>query len=84
MSRAELFRRLSRRLYPEPERRSGIVHTHLFGPDAWSSAARRCITRCIDSWMRREPKFVSTAHNVDRDDSSLRRAAAEPRGAWIA
>ncbi|HWR00027.1 MAG TPA: glycosyltransferase family 4 protein [Candidatus Methylomirabilis sp.] len=77
MNRLDLFRRLTRRLYADPERRADIVHTHLFGPDVWTMAARTIHNafHFAHGGCGVEPKFVSTAHNVDRDDSSLERAA---------
>lgn len=73
-SRMTVARALHAALFGRPEQRPAIVHTHLFGGDAWTAAA------C--SWERmfgggRDlpcPSLVSTAHNVDREDSTIRRA----------
>ncbi|MCL4732960.1 glycosyltransferase [Patescibacteria group bacterium] len=77
--RAALLRRLLRVIYADPPRRPAIVHTHLFGGDVWSIAAKS-IHRVgwgaiFDASSRMKPFFISTAHNIDRDDTSARRAA---------
>lgn len=79
VSRVHLVSLLRRILHEEGERAPAIVHTHLFGADFWTSLARfqaplnrfTAKPRSAVSY----PRFVSTSHNVDRDDSSLRRAA---------
>lgn len=69
-ARAALLHRLAKRLYAEPERMPSIVHTHLFGADFWTSLARYTHMGRV-----RPSAYVSTAHNVDQDDSSVRRLA---------
>lgn len=70
VSRPALVHRLRQKLYAEPERMPTIVHTHLFGSDLWTSMAR------FTHWSSMRPHaYVSTAHNVDHDDSTLRRLA---------
>jgi glycosyltransferase involved in cell wall biosynthesis len=101
-SRIGLARDLEQMLFPEPERRSAIIHSHLFGGDFWSAiawllhsiahpfekpgtgdqAARRPggqrrplpVAR-LAAWPPGRPIRMSTAHNVDKDDSFLRRIA---------
>jgi len=70
VSRPALVHRLHQKLYAEPERMPAIVHTHLFGSDFWTSIARAA------HWSSVRPKaYVSTAHNIDHDDSTMRRLA---------
>jgi glycosyltransferase involved in cell wall biosynthesis len=71
-SRIELVRRLERRLFGEPDRRPDLIHTHLFGADAWVQTAS-ALSRVLRTGAARIP-VVSTAHNVDRDDGAVRRA----------
>lgn len=76
--RASLLRRLLRVIYADPPRRPAIVHTHLFGGDVWSIAAKslhRVGWGAMFDASRMKPFFISTAHNIDRDDTSARRAA---------
>ncbi|OGL74268.1 hypothetical protein A3E39_01455 [Candidatus Uhrbacteria bacterium RIFCSPHIGHO2_12_FULL_60_25] len=77
MRRFDLYRRLSRRIYAEPERRPAIVHSHLYGPDVWTAVARsfHSAGHVISGRCASEPAFLSTLHNVDRDDTSFQRAA---------
>lgn len=68
MSRFALVRTLRSTLFGDLERVPDIVHTHLFGSDFWTAIAGLLSNTPA-------PSFVTTAHNVDRDDSSLRRFA---------
>ncbi len=81
-SRIELISRLRGMMREESPRRPAIVHTHLFGGDFYGAIA----TQSIWAWGMghpirrptpdaRRPHLISTAHNIDRDDSSLRRIA---------
>lgn len=70
VSRPALMHRLAQRLYAEPERMPSIVHTHLFGADFWTMLARYTHPGKV-----RPSAYVSTAHNIDQDDSTLRRLA---------
>lgn len=72
-SRVELFQRLQEKLFAHPEHASAIVHTHLFGADVWGSAVRTL--QRLQTHDMPMPKFVSTAHNVDHEDSTVRRLA---------
>jgi glycosyltransferase involved in cell wall biosynthesis len=76
-SRLDLVLGLGKKIFAEPSRRPAIVHTHLFGADFWSMVARDLYAARFFLRERRVPRarFVSTAHNVDRDDSSVRRLA---------
>jgi glycosyltransferase involved in cell wall biosynthesis len=76
-SRPDLVLRLGKMFFAEPGRRPHIVHTHLFGADFWSVLARDLFSARFFLRERRVPRtrFISTAHNVDRDDSSVRRFA---------
>ncbi|MBD3251260.1 glycosyltransferase [Candidatus Uhrbacteria bacterium] len=76
-SRLELFRQLRTRIFAEPGRAPQIVHTHLFGADFWSVLAKRWqrIGSQFTAWDVDMPKFMSTAHNIDHDDSFVRRRA---------
>ncbi len=67
-SRMKIIRALRKLFQEEGERAPAVVHTHLFGGDFWSAIAHLGIPALA-------PVMVSTAHNVDRDDSSVRRAA---------
>jgi glycosyltransferase involved in cell wall biosynthesis len=101
-SRVQLVRELEKKLFPEPERRPAIIHSHLFGADFWSVKASKLhsVTHLFEgtgglvdgrrggqgekyrSAFARQPASpparpirISTAHNVDKDDSLLRRLA---------
>ncbi len=76
-SRLELLSRLKKTIYAEPGRRPDIVHAHLFGADFWSILAREFheVHRMLHEKGVPPPAFVSTAHNIDHEDSSLRRFA---------
>lgn len=72
-SRVTLVQELRTKLFADLERTPSIIHTHLFGSDFWTSVTwglERLRGRAI-----KIPQFVSTAHNVDREDSTLRRLA---------
>jgi glycosyltransferase involved in cell wall biosynthesis len=69
VSRLALVRSLQATLFEDPERIPDVIHTHLLGSDFWTAVVRQC------SSVPRPPRCVSTAHNVDRDDSSFRRFA---------
>lgn len=76
-SRFDLLRQLMVKIYADPGRRPDIVHTHLFGADAWCTLART-LHRASDFLYERgvaQPVFISTAHNIDHEDTSLRRFA---------
>ena len=66
-SRIGMVHALRQMLRDEEDRRPALIHTHLFGGDFWGECAR--------IGMSGMPPRISTAHNVDRDDSTLRRAA---------
>jgi glycosyltransferase involved in cell wall biosynthesis len=70
-SRVALVQRLAHHLWPDAAHTPAIVHTHLFGGDFWVQAALMAM-RLPRGASR--PRCISTAHNMDRDDSSLRRA----------
>lgn len=77
-SRIKLVRMLLKRIYEDVPRRPAIVHTHLFGGDLWTMAARTLHTAgwgMLHDRSTDRPVFVSTAHNIDRDDTALRRSA---------
>jgi glycosyltransferase involved in cell wall biosynthesis len=76
-SRIELLRQLKKTIFAEPGRRPAIVHTHLFGADFWSILARELHEGSRILYERRVPPpvFISTAHNIDHEDTSLRRFA---------
>lgn len=64
-SRWVLMTALRKRLSGDAELASGVVHTHLFGPDFWTTLVQ------LERRARR-PRRVSTAHNVDQDDGMVR------------
>lgn len=69
--RLHLISRLRRMIYSEADRCPVIVHTHLFGSDVWTMAARS-VERMMHPGAK-QPIFISTAHNIDHEDGSLRR-----------
>lgn len=74
-SRLAVLRALRMALFGRPEQRPAIIHTHLFGGDAWTAAA--CAWERISGAGRGLPRtrLISTAHNVDVEDSMVRRLA---------
>jgi glycosyltransferase involved in cell wall biosynthesis len=72
ISRLQLIQLLRFTLFEQPERRPAIIHTHLFGGDVWSRVAWT-IERAIGQRRRHpRPRFISTAHNIDHEDSVSR------------
>ncbi len=67
-SRMELLSRLNG-LMRDDARGPAIIHTHLFGGDFYGALAKRL------SHGRVTAPLISTAHNIDHDDSTLRRLA---------
>lgn len=68
-NRWTLMKRLSRMIHEDESRRPAIVHTHLFGPDFWTTLPEMEIPRTD------RPILISTAHNIDPDDGMIRRLA---------
>lgn len=71
-SRIELMRNLTLKFFGEFERRPDLIHTHLFGADFWTQAVSK-LHMFLHSKEKTIP-IIATAHNIDHDDSSLRRA----------
>jgi glycosyltransferase involved in cell wall biosynthesis len=75
VSRLHVASQLSKLIREQGDRAPAIVHTHLFGSDFWTAIAR---TSAFAPFLQARPSnavFISTSHNVDRDDSSPRRFA---------
>lgn len=76
-NRFTVIRRLERKIFTDVHRRPAIVHTHLFGADFWTLPARalHAPERIMAERGVPYPHFISTAHNIDREDSFLRHLA---------
>lgn len=76
-NRFTFLRHLERKIFTDVERRPAIVHTHLFGADFWVLMARmfHAPERIVGERGVPYPRFISTAHNIDHEDSVARRLA---------
>ena len=74
-SRLDVMRSLQKRFFCEEDlRRPAIVHTHLFGSDFWTAVAVE--TRMLFGHRdHTHPSLISTVHNIDHEDGTLRRLA---------
>lgn len=75
-NRFTFVRHLERKIFTDIDRRPAIVHTHLFGADFWTLMARalHAPERLFSEQGVPYPRFLSTAHNIDHEDSVIRHA----------